>query len=197
SGHQREAFAEALQKGNKEGIFVSQSGDDVKVPEQQLLRDVSMCWDSVFFMIRCLHALRPICDFSLGVDYFVGLPHQTELKDLPITSKQWAVRQDFEAVLMILHQVRLVMAKEATPILSGAIPAFETFMTSWEALGDKHAGLRPFIEVGLDKAREYHGKMDRTHAYIIATGTSQVPFYSFIQLMIYCSTKSLCLYDMV
>ena len=47
---------------------------------------------------------------------------------------------------------------------------FEAFMTSWEALADKQERLKPFIDIGLRKAREYYGKMDHTKAYIIALG---------------------------
>jgi len=33
------------------------------------------------------------------------------------------------------------MSAEQTPILSGAIPSFEMFMTAWEQLGEKHPWL--------------------------------------------------------
>jgi hypothetical protein len=60
------------------------------------------------------------------------------------------------------------MSGEKTPILSGAIPAFETFMSSWEKLGKEHRRLKPLIKPGLDWACMYYGRMDRTKAYIIA-----------------------------
>ena len=44
------------------------------------------------------------------------------------------------------------MSGEKTPILSGAIPAFETFMSSWEKLGKEHRRLKPLIKPGLDWA---------------------------------------------
>lgn len=60
------------------------------------------------------------------------------------------------------------MSAEKTPILSGAIPAFETFMSSWEKLAREHRRLKPLIKPGLDWAYMYYGRMDRTKAYIIA-----------------------------
>ena len=60
------------------------------------------------------------------------------------------------------------MSKETTPILSGAIPTFETFMTSWEKLAAEVPHLKPLIAPGLDWASMYYRKMDRTRAYIIA-----------------------------
>lgn len=62
------------------------------------------------------------------------------------------------------------MAKEATPVLSGAIPLLELFMSKWESLAKKNVVLRPFIEEGLVKAREYYCKMDLTRAYVISLG---------------------------
>ena len=64
--------------------------------------------------------------------------------------------------------VQQIMSGETMPILSGAIPAFEMFMTKWEKLGDVHPHLKPFIQPGLDWAYMYYDRMDHTCAYIIA-----------------------------
>ena len=66
------------------------------------------------------------------------------------------------------HRVQQIMSAESTPILSGAIPAFETFMTSWEKLAKDFPRLEPLIAPGLDWASMYYARMDRTRAYIIA-----------------------------
>lgn len=60
------------------------------------------------------------------------------------------------------------MSGERAPILAGAIPAFEAFMTTWEKLGEEHPHLKRFIKPGLDWAYMYYRRMDRTRAYIIA-----------------------------
>jgi hypothetical protein len=60
------------------------------------------------------------------------------------------------------------MSDESTPILSGAIPAFEMFMTTWEKLSQENRHLEEFIQKGLDWAYKYYTRMDRTRAYIIA-----------------------------
>lgn len=64
------------------------------------------------------------------------------------------------------------MANETVPTLSSAIPSLELFMTKWESLAEKHTNLRPFIEAGLIKAREYYKRMDDTRAYVLALGQS-------------------------
>jgi hypothetical protein len=63
------------------------------------------------------------------------------------------------------------MSAESNPILSGAIPAFEMFMTVWEKISRDNPHLERFIKNGLDWAYMYYGRMDRTKAYIIAMCT--------------------------
>lgn len=64
--------------------------------------------------------------------------------------------------------VQQVMSAESTPILSGAIPAFEMFMTKWEKLADEHTKLKPFVQPGLDWTYKYYDRMDQTRAYVVA-----------------------------
>ena len=66
------------------------------------------------------------------------------------------------------HEVQQVMSAHTTPILSGAVPSFELFMTKWEQLGDDHMNLKPWIDIGLKWAKKYYTKMDDTRAYVIA-----------------------------
>jgi len=62
------------------------------------------------------------------------------------------------------------MSTEKTPILSGAIPAFEMFMTAWEQLGNKNPRLWRWTSVGGKWAVKYYKRMDMTRAYIISMG---------------------------
>jgi len=62
------------------------------------------------------------------------------------------------------------MSAERTPVLSGAIPCFEMFMTAWEQLGAKNPNLEPYINKGLGRAVKYYGKMDQTRAYVVSMG---------------------------
>ena len=68
----------------------------------------------------------------------------------------------------IPHQVQMVMASEATPILSGVILAFKMFM--WEQISELHPRLSRWIDVGLHWATQYYKCMDRTKAYIMVMG---------------------------
>jgi hypothetical protein len=66
--------------------------------------------------------------------------------------------------------VQQAMSGERTPVLSGAIPCFELFMTAWEQLGAKNPDMEPFIAVGLARAVKYYEKMDKTRAYVVSMG---------------------------
>lgn len=71
------------------------------------------------------------------------------------------------------HEFQMTMAGEKLPILSMAIPSFETFMTRWEIqakrfVKKKKTFLADAIEEGLSFARKYYRRMDDTTAYTVA-----------------------------
>ena len=59
------------------------------------------------------------------------------------------------------------MSSEKTPILSGAIPAFEMLMTKWEQLAENPL-LKPMVQEGLNLTYKYYNQMDHTRAYVVA-----------------------------
>jgi hypothetical protein len=85
------------------------------------------------------------------------------------------------------------MSNESTPILSGAIPTFEAFMTRWEKVLQDHPRLEKYIKPGLEWAYQYYGRMDRTRAYII-TMCKRLSSYP-IMLIIVCSPEPYHTYD--
>jgi hypothetical protein len=69
------------------------------------------------------------------------------------------------------------MSKEKTPVLAGAVPSFERFMTSWERLAEKNQHLVPAIKVGLKFTYKYYKKMDDTSAYMVVMCKSNVFYF--------------------
>jgi len=65
------------------------------------------------------------------------------------------------------HTFQQSMSSKSTPVLSCAISDFETFMTDWEILRDEHEGLKYWMEIGLDWAKKYYIRMDKTDAYVV------------------------------
>jgi hypothetical protein len=91
------------------------------------------------------------------VEFILGVSHPVSISD-----GICLIQQQFP------HRVQQIMSGENTPILAGAIPAFEMFMTGWEKAAEDHTHLANLIQPGLDWAYLYYGRMDRTRAYIIA-----------------------------
>ncbi|KAF9231412.1 hypothetical protein BU15DRAFT_7981, partial [Melanogaster broomeanus] len=57
SGQHRIAFQQTILSGNEQERFVNDTGDIVKLPVVQLLRDVRTRWDSTYYMINHMRAL--------------------------------------------------------------------------------------------------------------------------------------------
>ncbi len=74
--------------------------------------------------------------------------------------------------MQIPHEVQQIMSSERTPVLLGAIPAFEMFMTKWEKIAESDSEqlrhVKPLVEPGLEWATRYYSRMDGTKAYIIS-----------------------------
>jgi hypothetical protein len=81
-----------------------------------------------------------------------------------------------------------MMSGENTPILSGAIPAFEMFMTKWEWVAGKHARLKSIVQAGLESAYKYYNRMDHMKAYVVAM-CKQIYFLIWPKLTFPCSDK--------
>lgn len=67
------------------------------------------------------------------------------------------------------------MSGESTPLLSGAVPAFELLIISWKNIVEKAAHLKPIVDIGLTWADTYAGKMGETMAYAVAMCQFGVP----------------------
>ncbi|KAF8872831.1 ribonuclease H-like domain-containing protein [Infundibulicybe gibba] len=162
SGQRRDAFRDIIIDGNKKGWFAGKSGRARQLPVRELLRDVPTRWDSVYYMISRLRELRP------AIDIFLGSPIYQDLAKYKMTAQEWRVLRDIEMVLSIPHRVQTRMSSESNPVLSNAIPLFETMMTNWERLCEKAPHLKRWIDVGLLWAKKYYKRMDLTRAYVIA-----------------------------
>jgi hypothetical protein len=60
SDKRKQEFTRVIDQGNESGWFKSADGEVVVIPHLELLRDVRTRWDSVFYMIERLLALRQV-----------------------------------------------------------------------------------------------------------------------------------------
>ena len=111
SGQRRDAFQNLIQDGNVRGWF-QVDGESVQLRPLQLLRDVKTRWDSVYFMIKRLRELRPVCNYystsdcdsqfiCQAVDHFLALPINDELAIHRMTNAEWTVLADCEVILEV------------------------------------------------------------------------------------------------
>ena len=63
SGQRRDHLAEVIEDGNKKGWFKStrDPNETIQVKEAQLVRDMKVQWDSLYFMINRFRKLHPVC----------------------------------------------------------------------------------------------------------------------------------------
>ena len=95
SGLQRDEFDKIVVTGNLQQWFRSPAGEVVQLPEAQLLRDVKTRWDSIFYMLNRLLALR------LAIECFLSLPAQKDLAKFKMIDAEWFVLQDYAKILEV------------------------------------------------------------------------------------------------
>lgn len=104
---------------------------------------------------------------------------------LALDAMEWRVLEGLEAVLRVsgvnmrlksmtthIYQVpryaQKIMSSESTPLLSGAVPAFQDIISLWRKNTGEAPYLAPFIEIGLAWTDRYTNRMDKTMAYAVA-----------------------------
>lgn len=73
------------------------------------------------------------------------------------------------------------MSGEQTPVLGGALPAFETFIAQWKAMSTSpdHPQLCAFLKEGLSSAAKYHECMRANDTYVYAMCKLVIIFSTF------------------
>ncbi|KAH0839385.1 hypothetical protein J3R83DRAFT_97 [Lanmaoa asiatica] len=83
---------------------------------------------------------------------------------------EWEVLQDLEVILEVPLLAQKTMCGEETPLLGGAVPAFEVFIAQWKRLSDlvDAPHLQVFMSEGLERAEHYYNRLGRSKAYLFA-----------------------------
>ena len=93
SGLRCDEFDKMVLTGNLQQWFKSPAGEVVQLPEAQLLRDVKTRWDSIYYMLNRLLALR------LAIDCFLSLPAQRDIAKFKMTDSEWLVLEEYARIL--------------------------------------------------------------------------------------------------
>ncbi|KAF8547373.1 hypothetical protein OG21DRAFT_1527205 [Imleria badia] len=108
SGIQHNKFVKTIATGNLQEWFKSPADESVKVPGTQLLHNIKTRWDSIFYMINCLHALQ------LVVDLFLLLLTQKDIMKYQMNDMVWFVLNDYEMDNIIAYVVAMYMRISST-----------------------------------------------------------------------------------
>ncbi|KAI6098648.1 hypothetical protein EDD16DRAFT_1498280, partial [Pisolithus croceorrhizus] len=82
-------------------------------------------WDLTYFMINCFHTLHQ------AIKLFLAAPQNADVAQHKLEPLDWEVLQDLEFILEAPSLAQHAMSGEQSPLLGGALPTFETFMTQW------------------------------------------------------------------
>jgi len=69
SGQHHSNFQLTIKSGNEQESFANETSQWISLPVLELLHDVKTRWDSTYFMINHLRALRPVSTFTCSVSH--------------------------------------------------------------------------------------------------------------------------------
>ncbi|KAF9519743.1 hypothetical protein BS47DRAFT_1481925 [Hydnum rufescens UP504] len=101
-------------------------------------------------------------------------------KNKTLSDDEWKMAEKIRRVLAYPHSVQQLMSGEATPILSGTLPAFQSLQNRWEEHMAKNPDVTPFVLEGMEQLNQYHEKAGKTRAYVIAMALNPAIKLSFI-----------------
>ncbi|KIK16770.1 hypothetical protein PISMIDRAFT_15576 [Pisolithus microcarpus 441] len=80
----------------------------------------------------------------------------------------WEVLQDLEFALQAPAMAHHTMTSECIPLLSGALPAYETFLKQWKriSMSSVNPQFSPLLKEGLAHGEQYHKHMHANKAYV-------------------------------
>jgi hypothetical protein len=93
SGQRRDLFEDIICDGNAKGWFLddSDSPKPYTVPSGQLLHDMVIRWDTVYFMVKCLQEMCPVrsINFMFRVYSHDSIDRQSIISSLSQTTRTW------------------------------------------------------------------------------------------------------------
>jgi len=128
---------------------------------------------------------------NINSQIWTGNSSMLSLQSWPLVFPQIQIHPLFiQLPAQVPHMVQQIMSAKSMPVLLGAVPSFEIFMTQWEKLHTTYPELKSWVDVGLRWAKKYYICMDYTNAYMIVM-CELLPF--FIQILYELSTNLLLL----
>ena len=106
---------------------------------------------------------------NINSQIWTGNSLMLSLQSWPLVFPQIQIHPLFvQCSVQVPYMVQQIMSAKLMPVLSGAVPSFEIFITWWEKLCTTYPELKPWVDVRLRWAKKYYTCMDNTNAYVIA-----------------------------
>ena len=82
---------------------------------------------------------------------------------------------DIWTVMSVPHAAQESLSSENTPTLSYSLPFYHAITDKWEHLKQNHPLLSPYIEIGIQKVKEYVNKSKSSQTYLLAVCEASFP----------------------
>ncbi|EUC67723.1 AC9 transposase, putative, partial [Rhizoctonia solani AG-3 Rhs1AP] len=185
SGQRRRGLQQTIREGNEKGLWVLNKDLDendstgtarvLTLRQLQLLLDVKTRWSSKWNMIARFLYLWP------AVKYYLNKNWET----FPqfgggLSSTQFKVLQDIQAVLDIPHRAQELLSADQTPCLSLAFPVYEQLIINFENAQARFPALESAIGAAIGKLQEYKQKSRTSPIHVLAMVLNPSVKYSLI-----------------
>ena len=78
-------------------------------------------------------------------------------------------------VTSVPHAAQESLSSESTPTLSYSLPFYHAITDKWERMQQGHILLSPYIEIGIQKVKEYIDKSKLSRTYLLSVCESHFP----------------------
>ncbi|KAG2365911.1 hypothetical protein BDR07DRAFT_1275833 [Suillus spraguei] len=168
SGQHRCRLHAVIQEGNENGFWRGQLPDGkTTLPAVQLLCDCITRWSSTFRMIDRVLILNPVCTQN-AMQSFLLETQNADISDLSMDAKDIDVLHDIHQIIEVPHVAQELLSSEWTPTLSMALPAYEVLSSQWTQLRSTIWELSHYIDVGLNKLKQYINEGRKTRIYALS-----------------------------
>ncbi|KAG2353766.1 hypothetical protein BDR07DRAFT_1382860 [Suillus spraguei] len=143
-----------IQEGNENGFWRG------KLPDGKTT--LSTRWSSTFKMVDRVLMLNP------AIQSFLLKTQNADISDFSMDAKDTDVLRDIHQIIEVPHVVQELLSSEWTPTLSMALPAYQVLNSQWTQLRSMILELSHYIDVGLDKLKQYITEGRKTRIYALS-----------------------------
>lgn len=132
--------------------------------------------------------LNPVCihtnfevhanSLSKAIQSCLLKTQNADISDLSMDAKDTDVLHDIHQIIEVPHVVQELLSSERTPTLSMALPAYEVLNSQWTHLQSMIWELSHYIDVGLDKLKQYINEGRKMRIYTLSMSAFQ--FFSHL-----------------